>query len=49
MRATAAIKNVKSDLNKTGSGEEYIYEGTGNEYNTNLSFESAILNLKVLR
>jgi hypothetical protein len=49
LRARAAIKNVKSDLTKTGSGEEYIYEGAGNEYNTNLSFESAILNLKVLR
>jgi hypothetical protein len=49
LRATAAIKNVKSDLNKTGSGEEYVYEGIVNEYNTNLSFESAILNLKVLR
>ncbi|MBN2253301.1 MAG: hypothetical protein JW701_06350 [Kosmotogaceae bacterium] len=46
LRANAAIKNVKTDLSYTGSGE-YVFEGESFDFSSYLSFESAIMNLKV--
>jgi len=46
LRANAAIKNIKTDLPYTGTGE-YVFEGESFDFSSYLSFESAILNLKV--
>lgn len=50
LRGNAAIKNIKSKLTDTGSGSDSkVFEGSRVDYTSDLSFESAIMNLEVLR
>ena len=46
LRVNAAIKSVKTDLPYTGDGE-YVFEGKSFDFSSYLSFDSAIMNLKV--
>lgn len=48
LKANAAIRNIRTDLSYTGD-KEYVFEGSTFDFSSYLTFDSAIMNLRVLR
>lgn len=48
MKASAVIKNINSKLINTGK-DDYLYEGVKSDHTSDLSLESAVINLKISR